>query len=141
LQFLDYNSVVDVEKLIPQDVMETFKTLSDEYQFKLKDSLKEADEVERANQRHPSDPDVPDIRIDCESCGNFTMVVNKDSATGYRCTFCGNEEGDNVPTSCGVCGAICVAGDLAMCEGDDGRIDYRCYYCSGRYAADRARDD
>jgi len=138
LEFLDYNSDVDIENAIPQNTMDTFKALSDEYQFKLKDALKAADAIEKHNPRH--DPNVPEVRINCEGCGNFTMVVNDASATGYCCTFCDNEDGDNIPTNCDICGVACDTGDLVYWEGEGGQSEGRCYYCSGRYAADRDRD-
>lgn len=141
LEFLDYNSSVDIEQAIPQNAMDTFKVLSDEYQFKLKDALRKADAVEKDNPRDPSDPDAPEVRIDCEGCGNFTMVLNSDSGTGYRCTVCDNEDGDNIPTNCDICGVACVTGDLDYWQIEEGgRSEGRCYYCSGRYAADRDRD-
>lgn len=140
LEFIDYNSNVDIEQAIPQNAMDTFKVLSDEYQFKLKDALRAADAIERDNPRDPSDPDVPEVRIDCEGCGNFTMVLNDASGTGYRCTVCDNEDGDNIPTNCDICGAACDTGDLDYWEVEGGQREGRCYYCSGRYAADRDRD-
>ncbi|TXD04389.1 hypothetical protein FTI75_12170 [Burkholderia pseudomallei] len=140
LEFLEYNSDVDIEPAIPQNAMDTFKVLSDEYQFKLKDALRKADAVEKDNPQDPSDPDAPEVRLDCEDCGNFTMVLNDASGTGYRCTFCDNEDGDNIPTNCSICGVACLTGDLDYWEVEGGKPEGRCYYCSGRYAADRDRD-
>jgi hypothetical protein len=140
LEFLEDYSDLDVAELIPPHTMETFKVLSDEYQFKLRDAIKEAEQIEQDNSRDPSDPDTRDARIECESCGNFTMVINEKSPSGYRCTFCDNEEGDNVPTSCDICGAPCEEGDLVFWDNEDGRPEGRCYYCSGQYAADRDTD-
>jgi DNA-directed RNA polymerase subunit RPC12/RpoP len=77
--------------------------------------------------------------MDCEECGNHTMVVNKESGTGYRCTFCENEDGDDLPANCSICGAHMTSGDLENWSDENG-VEYRCYYCSGRYATDRDRD-
>ncbi|UNV99818.1 hypothetical protein [Comamonas sp. 7D-2evo2] len=139
LEFLDYYGVVDVEKRIPEETKAIFSVLSDEYQFKLHDALKMADDVEKANPIDPMDPEEDPVRMDCEECGNHTMVVNKESRTGYRCTFCENEYGDELPASCTICGAHMTSGDLENWSGEHG-MEYRCYYCSGRYAADRDRD-
>ena len=140
LEFLDYNSDIDIKRRIPKNAMETFEVLSDEYQFKLRDALKAADDIERDNQGNPSDPDVREARIECENCGNYTMVLNQASPTHYRCTFCENEDGDNVPANCDICGVNCETGDLEFWMDDHGGMEGRCYYCSGRYAADRDRD-
>jgi hypothetical protein len=104
LEFLDAYGAVDVEKQIPDETKDIFKVLSDEYQFKLHDALKKADEVEKENPQDPFDSDAGPIRMECEACGNNTMVVNKESGTGYRCTFCENEDGDDLPANCSNCG-------------------------------------
>lgn len=140
LEFLDSYGVVDVERRIPEATKAIFKVLSDEYQFKLRDALKEADSVEEAHPGLQMDPDADPVRLECESCGNDTMVLNQASGSGYRCTFCENEDGDNLPASCTCCGARMTAGDLETWVDDDHGVEYRCYYCSGRYAADRDRD-
>jgi len=121
------------------NAMETFKVLSDEYRFKLRDALKAANAVKKITQ-DPFESGSPEVQIDCEDCGNFTMVLNSASKTGYRCTFCSNEDGNNIPTHCGICGTPCETGDLDYCETEDGWRAGRCYYCSGRYAADRDRN-
>ena len=141
LEFLDSYGVVDVEKRIPEETKTTFKVLSDEYQFKLRDALKEADAVDDANPVDPMDPNEAPIRLDCESCGNHTMVVNEESDSGYRCTFCQNEDGDDLPANCSLCGADMTAGDLFTWHDEVTGVEYRCYVCSGRYAADKAADD
>lgn len=139
LEFLDYSGVVDVEKQMPEQTKSIFSVLSDEYRFKLHDALKNADDLEGANPIDPMDPEADPVRMDCEACGNYTMVANKGSGTGYRCTFCENEDGDDLPAKCTICGAKMTFGDLENWSDEHG-VEYRCYYCSGRYAADRDRD-
>lgn len=140
LEFLESYSVVDVEKRIPEATREIFKVLSDEYQFKLHDALKKADEIEAENPVDLMDPDADPARLDCEGCGNSTMVVNKESRSGYRCTLCDNEYGDDLPASCSCCGQRLRAGDLETWHDEVTGVEYRCYICSGRYAFDRDRD-
>jgi hypothetical protein len=140
IEFLELYGVVDVEARIPEATKTIFQMLSDEYLFKLHDALKAAEAVEEAHPGAIMDPDADPVRLDCENCGNFTMVLNEQSLSGYRCTFCENEEGDDLPASCTCCGARMTTGDLETWT-DNGRdVEYRCYYCSGRYAADRDRD-
>lgn len=140
LEFLDSYGAVDVEERIPEETKATFKVLSDEYQFKLHDALKKADEVEAANPQDPFDEDASPVRMECEACGNDTMVINADSGTGYRCTYCDNEDSDDLPAFCSCCGVKTTSGDLQTWDNGEHGVEYRCYYCSGQYAADRDRD-
>jgi hypothetical protein len=136
VEFLENHTEIELESLIPESTLETFQVLSDEYEFKLRTALREADDFEADNQTHHDDPDAPLPRLDCENCGNPTLIKNAQSSSGYRCLVCGNEEGDNIPASCDICGVLSTLGELDTWE-DEGRCEYRCYYCSGRYHADK----
>lgn len=137
LEFLENHTDVDVRAQIPDETMETFKVLSDEYEFRLRDALKEAEAVEDANWSDPSDPDPVPTRLDCDDCGNPTLVINEASPTGYKCTMCGNEQSNDLPATCDICGAAGTQGELVYWENEDGQSERRCYYCSGRYRADK----
>ena len=137
LEFLEEYTDIELEPLVPDSTIETFQLLSDEYEFKLRTALQEANEFEAANPVDHHDPDAPPARIDCESCGNSTMILNEQSSTGYRCLVCANEDGDNIPANCDICGLASTQGELDVWELDDGQFEYRCYYCSGRYHADK----
>jgi ribosomal protein S27E len=137
LEFLDYETDLDVASHIPPAVMETFTVLSDEYSQRLNDAIKEAKRIADENE-DPHDPDQRPILLSCHECGNKTLVINSDSSTGYRCTFCGNEEGENVPSYCDVCGAEGYGDEMTSWVDDEhGMNETRCYYCSGRYFADK----
>lgn len=137
LEFLDYETDLDVESHIPAEVMRTFSLLSDEYNQRLEDAIKEAKRIKDEND-DPYDPDQRPLLLTCEECGNETMVINKDSGTGYRCTLCDNEEGDNIPSYCDVCGAEGYGDEMSSwVDEEHGLNETRCYYCSGRYHADK----
>lgn len=137
VEFLVNHTDIDLESLIPESTMETFRVLSNEYEFKLRTALKAAEEFEITNPSDYYDPDAPPVRLDCESCGNPTLVRNESSRTGYRCLVCGNEDGENIPANCDICGVSATQGELDAWELDDGGCEWRCYYCSGRYHADK----
>lgn len=137
VEFLEQHTEIELESLIPESTMETFQVLSDEYEFNLRTALKGAEEFEEANPADHHDPDARPARLDCESCGNPTLIQNDKSSTGYRCLFCGNEDGENIPANCDICGTPSTQGELDVWEMDDGRCEYRCYYCSGRYHAEK----
>lgn len=137
LKFLENHTEIEVEQYIPDETMETFKVLSDEYEFQLRDALKEAEDIENSTWSDPFDPDRSPIRLDCEDCGNYTLVMNEDSPTGYRCTMCGSEESEELPASCDICGLVTTQGELVFWENDFGQSEGRCYYCSGRHHAEK----
>lgn len=137
LEFLEIHTEIELESLIPDSIMETFQVLSDEYEFKVRTALKEAEDFEAANPIDCRDPDARPVRLDCENCGNSTLVRNYGSDTGYRCLVCDNEDGDNVPSGCDICGVSTTQGELEAWELEDEKYEYRCYYCSGRYRADK----
>lgn len=137
VDFLENHTDIELESLIPSSTLKTFQLLSDEYEFKLRTALKVAEQFEEANPPHHDDPDAPPARLDCENCGNPTLIQNQESSTGYRCLVCENEEGDNIPSGCDICGAAATQGELDGWELEDGSYEYRCYYCSGRYHADK----
>lgn len=137
MEFLDGYTDLDIASQIPKEAQQTFKVLSDEYELQLRDALMEADQVEAANMNNdPFDDHSDPVRVMCTSCGHNTMVVNDQSETGYRCTFCGDDESDEMPKDCEGCGERTTRGELYRTPTEDGE-EYRCYICSGRYLADK----
>lgn len=137
MEFLEDYSDIDIEAQIPSHTKETFKVLSDEYEFSIRSAIREADAVEKENPIDYSDPDVDPVRLECPECGHHTLVLNNESVTGYRCTFCDNEESDDLPGTCDICGLHTTQGELDYWPLDDGGSEARCYYCSGRYHMDK----
>lgn len=138
MEFVDEYSDLDVEKFIPTHAKETFKVLSDEYEFSVRDAIKKADQVEEDKPiDHSSDPDSDPVRLTCPNCDLSTLVLCEDSDTGYRCTFCGNEESDELPASCDICGVRTTQEELVYWECEGGEMEGRCYYCSGRHQMDK----
>jgi hypothetical protein len=137
LEFLEEHTETDIASLIPASAMNTFTVLSDEYEFRLRDALREADEFDASNPPDDDDPDARPARLTCDHCGNATMIQNDASPTGYRCLFCENEEGDELPANCDICGLSATQGELESWELDEGNYELRCYYCSGRYHAEK----
>lgn len=138
LEFLEGYTDLNIEAMVPESTLATFKTLSDEYAFHLKDALRKAEEYERANpiDYRDGDPDAHPPRLVCENCGNETMIQDTSSETRYKCLFCDNEEGDELPANCDNCGAPTPRGELDPWFNDEGH-ELRCYYCSGRYYAEK----
>jgi hypothetical protein len=139
LAFLGAHSQLDVEAHIPKEIMETFKRLSDEYLFRLHDALKKCEEIS-AEFDDPMDPESGPSVVDCSDCGNPTFAVDRASETGYRCLMCDSQESDNMPAWCANCNSQATRGELYEFVTGPDHAEYtelRCYYCSGRYHADK----
>ena len=137
--FIDDYTDLDVVGEIPKNVMDTFKVLSDEYELKVRDAHMLAETVERAAKSSPF-VGSPPVRVHCGGCDHFTMVVNAESLTGFRCTLCAEESSDDVPRACDWCREPLTYGELyrdTIEESGEQREVYRCYRCSGNYHADR----
>lgn len=138
MEFVNEHSDLDIENFIPTQAKETFNVLSDEYQFSVRDAIREADQVEGQNPiGHTSDPDAQPVRLTCPSCDLSTLVLCDGSSTGYRCTFCQNEESDELPATCDICGVRTTEEELVYWENENGEMEGRCYYCSGRHQLDK----
>lgn len=134
LEFLEEYSEVEIESHLPSRAKETFKVLSDEYEFSLREALKEADAFDDENQpKYSNNPDAWPPRIECADCGHPTLLLNEESRTGYRCIFCGNEDGDEIPANCSICGVFTTEGELFYWETEHAGTEARCYYCAGRH--------
>lgn len=138
LEFLEKYSDVDVESKIPPHTMETFKLLSDEYEFNRQEAIREADEIEAQNPVRHDDPDQAPIRLECPDCDNFTLVLDERSETGYECTFCGNQESGEIPANCSICGVNTTLDELISTYDDElDEVELRCYYCSRQHLMDK----
>lgn len=137
LEFLEKYSEVEVESHIPDHTMQIFKTLSDEYEFNRQDAIRQAEEIEDNGYYDYTNPDEPPVRLNCPNCDNTTLVINKDSGTGYRCIFCENEESNELPAFCSNCGVQTTMDELVFWEDEKGHNESRCYYCSGRYRLEK----
>lgn len=137
VEFVKEHTDIELESLIPESTMETFQVLSDEYEFTVRTALQAAEQFEKDHPSDPYDPDERPVRLDCENCGNPTLILNDESSSGYRCLVCANEDGDNIPSGCDICGAPATQGELDAWPLEDGSYEYRCYYCSGKYRAEK----
>ena len=138
MEFFEVYSELEVEAHIPDPTLKTFKVLSDEYEFIRRDAIRDAERFELEHSPDfSSDPDAPPVRFNCPNCDNPTLVSNDDSQTGYRCIFCGEEESEDLPAICDICGVLTTIGELVYWENEIGQNESRCYYCSGQYQLDK----
>lgn len=137
-EFIEQESNIDLANKINSQNIQIFQTLSDQYKLAVHNAIIEVDEIKHNNPQNPMDPNVPDLCFTCDECGHPTLAICEESNTGYRCTFCNNEYSDFLPAICTNCGCDSILGDLEIWRNDDGNIEQRCYYCSGKYHMDKA---
>lgn len=105
-EFSDVFSLFDLEEEVGEQCYEIFKVLADEYEHSLAEA--HIDVSETKNSLFSSIRPKHQMFIEwnqyyCEECSNETIIPNTDSATGYKCTFCGNEESGQIEVDCDVC--------------------------------------
>lgn len=74
--------------------------------------------------------EFPTDVLNCPECGLDTMIFNESSSTGYKCTYCENEESDEIEVSCSICGVHWPNSEIEHIEWtDEGHIEKVCPYC------------
>lgn len=139
-EFLDIFSLFSLEAEVGKEKYHVFEVLADEYAQLLKEAEREVQEKEAEafkGVRHKHYVFIDWNVYECPECSNNTMIPNNESDSGYKCTFCGNEESDEIEIPCDCCGAMATIEEMEAWPMDDGSIENRCYYCSGRYHADK----
>lgn len=102
-----------------------FVVLADNYDLNLK---KAENDVEVACLANRDDPEFQVYR--CDECGHDTLMPNEDSETGYRCTFCGSEESDDMEVRCAMCDMPWQKGLMKYLDWtDEGHYGYYCPRC------------
>lgn len=140
IEFLDVFDLFDLEDEVGKGNYKTFNILADEYTHMLKEAEMDVAERKAAVFRgvRPKHYALIEWNVyECPECSNDTLIPADDSPTGYRCTFCSNEDSDELDVYCDCCGVPAPAEDMAVWPMDDGSLEYRCYYCSGQHAADK----
>ena len=93
----------------------TFDELAKTYRLQLQNATKAVEAAEKdayKGLRHKEWGDVRFQIFTCPECDHDTLIPNGSSDTGYRCTFCENEESDEIEVSCGVCDSEWPSGEM-----------------------------
>lgn len=140
IEFLDAFSLFNLEHEVGAAKYHVFKVLADEYAQLLKEAERDVKESEAETFKgvRPKHYVFIDWNVyECPQCLNNTMIPNPESGTGYRCTFCSNEESEEIEVACDCCGIMAPSEEMASWPMDDGTVESRCYYCSGQNSADK----
>ncbi|MFM5065885.1 hypothetical protein ACEUA9_12030 [Aeromonas caviae] len=128
-EFSDIFSLFDLEKEVGKHCYETFKTLADEYDHSLAEAHIEIREAKEALFRGTRPKHQYFIEWNvyyCEQCNNETIIPNPESPTGYKCTFCGNEESGKIEVNCDVCGLPWANEDMSYWDDNLVNVCPRC---------------
>ena len=140
IEFLDIFSLLNLEEVIGKENFHVFEVLADEYSQLLSEAVREVRQQEAQTFRGVRPKHYAFIEwnvFTCPECTHNTLIPNEESSTGYRCTFCQNEESGEIEVPCDCCGATAPSDEMSTWKMDDGTFEYRCYFCSGRYQADK----
>lgn len=76
----------------------------------------------------------------CNECDHDTMIPDSNSASGHKCTFCGNEESDDIEVDCRLCGTQWPMWQMKWIDwADTGNYDHYCPRCL--HHPDYVKDD
>lgn len=128
-EFTDVFSLFNLEREVGKDKFHVFSVLVDEYEQTLSEAHHEVKETEEALYRgtRPKQQMFIEWNVySCESCGNDTMIPNSDSSTGYKCTYCENEESEEIEVDCDACYLPWPNGEMSYWDENLANVCPRC---------------
>ena len=133
VKFDESHESIDLSSYIGAEQYELFHTLANTYEGRLKkaeSAVKEA-EKEAFKGVRPKEYDLVNFNVyHCYECDHDTMIPNERSSTGYKCTFCENEESEDIEKSCEVCSMPWPVGEMWYTDwAGDGHNIYVCPHC------------
>jgi len=133
VEFDESHESIDISSYIDAKQYEVFRDLAYTYEQRLAKAMEavEAAEAKAHEGYRPKEYMLVDFRAyHCNECDHDTIVPNGDSSTGYRCTFCGAVDSDDIEVGCGVCGDSWTKDMMEYTTwADDGRYIYVCPRC------------
>lgn len=135
--FDEAHEKIEVDQYLAADQFEIFHELAKTYEKALKKAEAEIEDFFRGIA--PGEPVEAHV-YHCDECDHDTMIPNGESSTGYRCTFCGNEESGEIEVNCGMCGLNWPTWQMKIIDWTDtGNEEYYCPRCL--HHPDYVRDD
>lgn len=130
-EFYEYVGLGRLQNSISKEQLGIFQTLADEYEHDLAEAKFDAQEAHREAFRgvRPKYHSLIDFRTyDCDACGESDLMIPVlDSTSGFRCTYCGNEESETIEVECEICGESWPKGDMRSWEET---YEYTCPNCN-----------
>lgn len=140
-RFNEMHGIVDFKQIMNSSNYAALQEYTDDYKHKLnsaKDEVKALWDRAHEGLRMKEWGEANWHESTCPECDHETFVTDTNSATGFRCTFCGNTDSDEIPERCSLCQVEWprweMSGDLTPDE--NGEKHYICPNC-----IDHARRD
>lgn len=141
-EFADNFSLFGLAAQVSGENAELFEKLADEYEHRRREANLEVEESRFEafrGVRYKFHDQVDWNVFECPECRENTMIPEGTSHSGYRCTFCGNEDNDGIPVECDCCQQKFPEDEMERWKLGPDEYEWRCYYCSGNCAFDRDR--
>lgn len=106
-EFNETHKNIDLSQYINNENYDVFHELANTYVGKLKKAEEAVSEAQKKaySGLRPKEYNLVNFQIlTCPECGNNTLISDKSSSTGYSCTFCENNDSDDIEVECGICG-------------------------------------
>jgi len=133
VEFDDAHESIDLTSYIDTAQYEVFRNLAYTYEQRLEKAMEAVKEAEaKAYEGYrPKEHMLVNFRVyHCYECDHDTIVPNEASATGYKCTFCGAEDSEDIEVDCGICGDSWSKDMMDYTDwADDGYYIYVCPRC------------
>lgn len=106
-EFNQSHHAINLDEYLDAGTYDSFHELAKSYEFRLKKAIEEADNAQKEAFLGVSLKESMDVnfqRLECPECSQNTLVSNDDSSTGFQCTFCENDDSEEIEVACGICG-------------------------------------
>lgn len=118
-EFDELNENIDLSQYVSARNYDIFHELANTYVGRLAKAEEEVKAAEKAAYAglRPKEYSEANFHVyECPECGHDTLISNSDSDTGARCTFCHNEESEEIEVACGICGVPMANGLMQSTE-------------------------
>lgn len=135
VEFDENHESIDLQNYVSPEQYDLFHELANTYQGRLSAALAKVKAAEKEAYRGVRPKEYCDVHFSihhCYECDHETMIPDDESSTGYKCTFCGNEESEDIEVTCDICGSDWPGWQMSSVEWtDEGDRQNVCPYCSG----------
>mgnify|MGYP000132612038 CR=1 FL=1 len=143
VEFDEEHENIDLGSYIAIDQFKLFHRLASTYEGRLEKAKLKVKEAEEEAYRgiRPKEYEFLDFNIyHCYECDHDTMIPEKGSSSGYKCSFCNNEESRDIEVNCNMCGGRWPVGGMKYEDWEgDGSYEHFCPYC--RRDPEHVKDD
>lgn len=134
VEFDDMHESIGLSTHVSTEQYDLFHRLANTYEGRLSKAIEQVKKAEVEAYRGVRPKEYADVNFNihhCYECDHDTMIPNDDSSTGYRCTFCNNEESEDIEEICDCCGSSWPSGEMSNVDwSGEGHYQSICPYCS-----------